>query len=123
MTFTASAPDTIPTFTNLLVTVNTLHVSDSSRLHRNKQLEKFVIGKIHCCNIINQDLTFLQPSTIHETKTREDSIQPEPNPVEVSLHLTLSIHSISNTMPHISQFSTETLFHEKHNIFFLFLFL
>ena len=59
---------------NLPVTVNTLHISDSPRLHRDKQLEEFLIGAIHCHNFINQGLTFLQPSTIYKTKTKEDSI-------------------------------------------------
>ena len=84
MTFTANATHIIPTFTNL--PVNTLHISDSPRLHRDKQLEEFLIGEICCHNFINQDLTFLQPSTIYETKTKKDSILPEPNPTEVPLN-------------------------------------
>ena len=83
--FTANATHIIPTFTNLTVTVNTIHISDSPRLHRDKQLEEFLTGKIHCHNFINQDLTFLQPSTIYETKTKEDSILSEPNPTDVPL--------------------------------------
>ena len=86
MTFTANTTHIIPTFTNLLVTVNTLHISDAPRLHRDKQLEEFLIGEICCHNFINQDLTFLQPSTIYETTTQEDSILPEPNPIEVPLN-------------------------------------
>ena len=86
VTFTANTTNIIPTFTNLPVTVNTLHISDSPRLHRDKQLEEFLIGEIHCCNFINQDLTFLQPSTIYKTTTQEDSILPEPNPTEVPLN-------------------------------------
>ena len=42
VTFTANATHIILTFTNLSVTVNTLHISDLSRLHRDKQL-----GSIH----------------------------------------------------------------------------
>ena len=71
---TANATHIIPTFINLPVTVNTLHIYDSPRLHRDKQLDEFLIGEICCCNFINQDLTFLQPSAIYETKTKEDSI-------------------------------------------------
>ena len=55
-------------------------------MQRDKQLEEFLIREIHCCNFINQDLTFLQPSTIYKTKTKEDSILPEPNPTEVPLN-------------------------------------
>ena len=86
VTFTANAAHIIPTFTNLPVTVNTLHISDAPRLHRDKQLEEFLIGEIHCRNFINQDLTFLQPSTIYEATTQEDIILPEPNSTEVPLN-------------------------------------
>ena len=86
MTFTANATHIIPTFTNLPVTVNTLHISDSPRLHKDKQLEEFLIGEICCRNFINQDLTFLQPSTVYETTTQEDSILPEPHSTEVPLN-------------------------------------
>ena len=72
MKFTANATHIIPTFTNLSVTVNTLHIFDSPKLHRDKQLEEFPIGEIHCHNFINQDLTFLLPSTIYKTKTKGD---------------------------------------------------
>ena len=58
MTFTANATHITPAFTNLSDTVNTLQISDSPRLHRDKQLEEFLIGEIHCCDFINQDLTF-----------------------------------------------------------------
>ena len=75
-----------PTFTNLPVTVNTLHISDSPRLNRDKQLEEFLIAEIHCRNFFNQDLTFLQPSTIYKTQTKEDRKLPEPNPTEVPLN-------------------------------------
>ena len=73
-TFTANATHIIPTFTNLPVTVNTLHISDLPRLHRDKQLEEFLIGEKHCRNFVNQDLTFLQPSTKYETTTQEGSV-------------------------------------------------
>ena len=59
------------------VTVNTLHISDVPTLHRDKQLEEFLIGVMCCHNFINQDLTFLQTSTIYEATTQEDSIPPE----------------------------------------------
>ena len=86
VTFAANATHIIPIFTNLPVTVNTLHISDPLRLHRDKQLEEFLIGEIHCHNFINQNLTFLQQSTIYEATTQEDSILPERNPTEVPLN-------------------------------------
>ena len=83
VTFTANTTHIIPIFTNLPITVNTLHISEAPRLYRDKQLEEFLKGEIHCHDFINQDLTFLQPSTIYETTIQEDSILPEPNPTEV----------------------------------------
>ena len=55
VTFTANATHIIPTFPNLPVTVNTLHISDAPRLHRGKQLEEFLVGEECCHNFINQD--------------------------------------------------------------------
>ena len=60
VTFTANTSYIILTFTNLPVTVNTLHISEAPRLHRDKQLEEFLMGEIRCRNFTNQDLTFLQ---------------------------------------------------------------
>ena len=85
MTFTANATH-IPTFTKLPATVNTLHPSDAPRLHRDKQSEEFLIEEICYHNFINQDLTFLQPSTIYKTTTQEDRILPDPDPIEVPLN-------------------------------------
>ena len=87
MTFTANATHIIPTFPNLPVTANTLHISDAPRLHRDKQIEEFLIGEKCCHNFINQDLTFLQPSILYEATTQEDSTLPELNPTEVPLNI------------------------------------
>ena len=77
VTFTANATHIIPIFPNLPVTVNTLHISDAPRLHRDQQLEEFLIGEECCHNFINQDLTFLQLSIVYKATTQEDSILPE----------------------------------------------
>ena len=92
MTFTDNATHIIPIFLNLSVTVNTLHISDAPRLHRDKQLEEFLIGEEHCYNFINQDLTFLQPSTVYEATIQEDSILPESNPTKVPLNTSQEIN-------------------------------
>ena len=39
----------------------------------------------HCQNFINQDLTFLQPSVIHASQTKEDNILPKRNTIAVPL--------------------------------------
>ena len=81
--YTANATHIIPTFPNLPITVSTLKISDAPRLQRDKQQEEFLTGEEHCHNFINQDLTFLQPSTIYEATTQEDSILPESNATEL----------------------------------------
>ena len=53
------------------------------KVQQDKQLEEFLRGKIHCQNFINQDLTFLQPSVIHVSQPKEDSILPERNTIAV----------------------------------------
>ena len=92
VTYTANAIHIIPTFPHLPVTISTLQISDAPRLHRDKQLEVFLIGEEHCHNFIDQDLTFLQPSTIEEATTQEDSIPPESNPTEVPLNTSQEIN-------------------------------
>ena len=115
MTFTANATHIIPTFTNLPVTVNTLHISDLPRLHRDKQLEEFLIGEICCCNLINQDLTFLQPSTIYKTTTKEDSILPESNPTEVPFNTSPETNQPQeeDSNPSFTSFSSRTVLQQN----------
>ena len=86
VTYVANASHIIPTFPNLPVTVSTLKISEAPIFHSDRQLEEFLIGEEHYHNFINQDLTFLQPSTVYEATTQEDSIPPELNSTEVSLN-------------------------------------
>ena len=116
MTFTASATHIIPTFTNLPVTVKTLHISDAPRLHRDKPLEEFLIGEICCHNFINQDLTFLQPPTIYETATQENSILPEPNPTEVHLNTSQETNQPQEEDSNPSHASLAELFYDRTRI-------
>ena len=116
VTFTVNATHIIPTFTNLPVIVNTLHISDSPRLHRGKQLEEFLTGEIHCHNFINQDLTFLQPSTIYETATQENSILPEPHPTEVPLNTSQETNQPQEEDSNLSQVSLAELSYDRTRI-------
>ena len=113
VTFTANATHIIPPFPNLPVTVNTLHISDAPRLQRDKQLEEFLIGKEHCHNFINQDLTFLQPSTVYEATTQEDSILPESNATEVPLNTSQQIDQPQEEDSNPSQASLAELFYDR----------
>ena len=113
VTFTANTTHIIPKFTNLPVTANTLHVSETPRLYRDKRLEEFLIGEIHCRNFINQDLTFLQPSTIYKTTTQEDSILPDPNPIEVPLNTSQETNQPQEEDNNPSQASLVELFYNS----------
>ena len=97
------------------VTVNTLHISDAPKLHRDKQLEEFLIGEIHCHNFINQDVTFLQTSTIYET-TQEDSILPEQNPTEVPLNTSQETNQPQEKDSNPSHASPAKLFYDRTRI-------
>ena len=70
-------------FINLPVCDNIPHIYDPPKVQQDKQLEEFLRGEICCQNFINQDLTFLQPSVIHASQPKEDSILPERNTIAV----------------------------------------
>ena len=113
VTFTANATHIIPTFPNLPVTVNTLHISDAPRLHRDQQLEEFLIGEECCHNFINQDLTFLQLSIVYKATTQEDSILPESNPIEVPLNTSQEINQPQEEDSNPSQASLAELLSDR----------
>ena len=60
-------------FHNSSVTVSTLHVYDTPMVYQDQQLQEFLDGEEHCCNFINQDLTFLQLSAIYHVTDVEDN--------------------------------------------------
>ena len=60
-------------FQNPSVTVSTLHVYDTPILYRDQQLQEFLDGEEHCHYFINQDLTFLQPSTVYHMTDADDN--------------------------------------------------
>ena len=70
-------------FINLPVYANIPHIHDLLKVQQDKQLEEFLRGEICCQNFINQDLTFSQPSAIHVSQPKEDSILPEKNTIAV----------------------------------------
>ena len=80
VTYVANATHIVPTFPNLPVTVSTLQISEAPILYQDQQ---FLLGEKHCRNFINQDLTFLQPSTVYETMELDDSISSASDSTEV----------------------------------------
>ena len=60
-------------FQNPSVTVSTIQVYDTQILYQDQQLQEFLDREEHCHNFINQDLTFLQLSTIYHTTDANDN--------------------------------------------------
>ena len=58
-------------------------IHDLPKVQQDKQLEEFLRGEICCQNFINQDLTFLQPSAIHASQSKEDITLQERNTIAV----------------------------------------
>ena len=85
-------------------------------MHRDKQLEEFLIAEICCHNFINQDLTFLQPSTIYETATQEDSILQELNQIEVPLNTSQENNQPQEEDSNPSQACRAELFYDRMRI-------
>ena len=72
-TYIADTIYAVHNFYNPSVTVSTQHVYDTLIIYQDQQLQEFLDGEEHCCNFINQDLSFLQPSTIYHTTDAEDN--------------------------------------------------
>ena len=60
-------------FHNPSVTVSTLHAYGTPIVYRDQQLQEFLEREEHCHNFINQDLSFLQPSTVYHMTDTEDN--------------------------------------------------
>ena len=85
VTYIDNATHIVPTCPNLPVTISTLRISEAPILYWDQQLQEFLIGEECCHNFINQDLTFLQPSTVHETTELDDSISTASDSTDVSV--------------------------------------
>ena len=85
VTYIANAIYIVPTFPNLPVIVSTLQISEAPILYWDQQLQEFLKGKECCHNFINQDLTFLQPSTVHKITELDDSISSASDSTEESV--------------------------------------
>ena len=70
-TYIANTIYTAQSFSNPSVTVSTL--------------QEFLDGEGCCCNFINQDLTFLQPSTIYQMTDADDSQSTASDSMDASI--------------------------------------
>ena len=83
-TYVADTICTAQSFLNQSVTVSTLHIYDTPFLYRDQQLQEFLDEE--CChNFINQDLTFLQPSTVYQMTDADDNQSTASDSTDVSI--------------------------------------
>ena len=85
VTYVANATHIVLTFPSFPVTVSTLHISEALILCQDQQLKEFLTGEECYHNFINQDLTFLQPSTVHETTELDDRISTASDSTNISV--------------------------------------
>ena len=68
------------------VTVSTLHVYDTPILYQDQELQVFLEGEERCDNFINQDLTFLQPSSVYHMTDAKDGQSIASDSTDTSTH-------------------------------------
>ena len=84
-TYVANAIYPVPSLLNLSVTVSTLHILDASILYWDQRLQEFLDSEECCHNFINQDLTFLQPSTVYEMTATDDRLSTASDSTDASV--------------------------------------
>ena len=84
-TYVANTIYPAQSFPNLSVIVSTLHIYDIPHLYQDQQLQEFLDREEHYHNFINQDLTFLQPSTVYKMTALDDSQSTASNSTDASI--------------------------------------
>ena len=85
VTYVAKAIHPVPTLPNLPVTVSTLLISEAPILYRDQWLQEFLVGEECCHDFINQDLTFLQSSTVYDKIELDDSRSTASDSTDISV--------------------------------------
>ena len=93
-----------PSFPNLSVTVSTLHIYNTPLLYQKQQLQEFFDGEECCCNFINQDLRFLQPSMVCQMTASNDSQSTASDSTDASI-LTVVENNPSQEVDSTSSFT------------------
>ena len=79
VTYIANVIYIVLTLPNLPVIVSTVQISETPILYQDQHFQEFLEGEECCCRFINQDLTFLQSSTVYETTGLDNSISTASN--------------------------------------------
>ena len=72
VTYVAKAIHPVLTLLSLPVIVSSLHISEAPILYQDQWLQEFLVGEECCHSFINQDLNFLQPSTVYEMTVSDE---------------------------------------------------
>ena len=80
---------------------------DASLLYQGQRLQEFLDREEHCHNFINQDLTFLLPSTIYQTTASDDSQSTVSDSNDASI-LTVIENNPSQDVDSTSSFTSVT---------------
>ena len=107
LTYVANAIYPVLSFLNVSVTVSTVHVSDTPLLYQDQQLQEFLDGEERCPNLINQDLTFQQPSTVYEMTVSDDSLSTVSDST-VALVITVQENNLSQEADSNSSLTSAT---------------
>ena len=86
---------------NSSVTYSTLHVYNTLTVYCDQQLQELLDGEEHCHNFINQDLTFLQPSTIYHTTDAEDNQSMASDSTDESILTVIENDQSQEAKPHL----------------------
>ena len=85
VTYVANAIHPVPSLPNLSVTVSTFHILEALIFYQDQQLQEFLDSEECCHNFINQDLIFLQPSTVYKMTVSDDSLSTASDPTHASV--------------------------------------
>ena len=110
-TYVANTIYPAQSFTNLSVTVSTLHIHDIQHLYRDQQQQEILDSEECCCNFINQDLTFLQPSMVYKMTASDDSQSTASNYTDASI-ITVIEGNPSQEVASTSSFTSGTALHD-----------
>ena len=106
-TYVANAIYPAPNFLNLSVTVSPLHIYDVPLLYWDQRLQEFLDSEECCCNFINQDLTFLQPSSVYQMTDSDDSQSAASDSTDASI-ITVIENNSSQEVDSTSSFTSVT---------------
>ena len=82
VTYTAHSTHIVQNIVTLQVDTRLLYICDPTQIQKDKGCQELLQGQSLCKMFMNQDLTFLQPTTIHKQNTEEENTRQLLNTAE-----------------------------------------